>query len=86
MIFDVVAKLVSKQVSMQQLAGPVVSFRCRVWSQWALAAILDFMALIGINLAVLNLLPLVITDAVFFFSSSSRRCAVNRWPSVIKCS
>jgi regulator of sigma E protease len=63
MIYDVVAKLVSKQVSMQQLAGPVgIVQMSGVVAMSGLAAILDFMALIGINLAVINLLPLVITD------------------------
>jgi regulator of sigma E protease len=63
MIFDVVAKLVSKKVSMQQLAGPVgIVQMSGVVAMGGLAAVLDFMALIGINLAVLNLLPLVITD------------------------
>ena len=63
MIYDVVAKLVSKQVSMQQLAGPIgIVQMSGVVAMGGIAAILDFMALIGINLAVLNLLPLVITD------------------------
>ena len=63
MIYDVIGKLVSKQVSPQQLAGPVgIVQMSGVVAMGGLAAILDFMALIGINLAVLNLLPLVITD------------------------
>jgi regulator of sigma E protease len=63
MIFDVIAKLVSKQVSPQQLAGPVgIVQMSGVMAMGGPSAILDFMALIGINLAVLNVLPLVITD------------------------
>jgi regulator of sigma E protease len=63
MIFDVIGKLVSKQVSPQQLAGPVgIVQMSGVMAMGGLSAILDFMALIGINLAVLNLMPLVITD------------------------
>jgi regulator of sigma E protease len=77
MIFDVVAKLVSKQVSMQQLAGPVgIVQMSGVVAMGGLAAILDFMALIGINLAVINLLPLVITDGgllLFLFIEFLRR-------------
>jgi regulator of sigma E protease len=63
MIFDVIAKLISKQVSPQQLAGPVgIVQMSGVMAMGGPSAILDFMALIGINLAVLNVLPLVITD------------------------
>ena len=63
MIFDVVAKLVSKQVPVQQLAGPVgIVQMSGIVAMGGISAILDFMALIGINLAVLNVFPLVITD------------------------
>jgi len=63
MIYDVLAKLISRKVSPQQLAGPVgIVQMSGVMAMGGLSAILDFMALIGINLAVLNLLPLVITD------------------------
>jgi regulator of sigma E protease len=63
MIYDMVAKIVSKQVSPQQLAGPIGIVQMSGFvAMGGLSAILDFMALIGINLAVLNLLPLVITD------------------------
>jgi RIP metalloprotease RseP len=63
MIFDVIGKLVSKQVSAQQLAGPVgIVQMSGLVAMGGLSPILDFMALIGINLAVLNILPLVITD------------------------
>jgi regulator of sigma E protease len=77
MIFDVVAKLISKQVSPQQLAGPIgIVQMSGVVAMGGIAAILDFMALIGINLAVLNLLPLVITDGgllLFLVIESVRR-------------
>ena len=63
MIYDVVVKLVSRQVSPQQLAGPIgIVQMSGVMAMGGPAAILDFMALLGITLAVLNLLPLVITD------------------------
>jgi regulator of sigma E protease len=63
LVFDIIGMLSTKKVSTKELTGPVGII------QWigvvALAGpveILKFMALIGINLAVLNLLPLVITD------------------------
>ena len=63
MIFDVLAKLFEKQVSPQQLAGPIgIVQMSGVIALGGLSPILDFMALIGINLGVLNLMPLVITD------------------------
>jgi regulator of sigma E protease len=63
MIFDVLAKLLSKDVSPKQLAGPVgIVQMSGVVALSGLAPILEFMALIGINLAVLNLMPLIITD------------------------
>jgi regulator of sigma E protease len=63
MIFDVIGKLISKQVPAQQLAGPVgIVQMSGLVAMGGLSPILDFMALIGINLAVLNVMPLVITD------------------------
>jgi regulator of sigma E protease len=63
MIFDVIGKLVSKQVPPQQLAGPVgIVQMSGLVAMGGLSPVLDFMALIGINLAVLNVMPLVITD------------------------
>ena len=63
MIFDVIGKLISKQVPAQQLAGPVgIVQMSGLVAMGGLSPVLDFMALIGINLAVLNVLPLVITD------------------------
>jgi regulator of sigma E protease len=63
MIFDMLAKLVSKRVSPDQLAGPIGIVQMSGFVFFAgLSQILDFMALIGINLAVINLFPLIITD------------------------
>ncbi|MGB7569868.1 MAG: RIP metalloprotease RseP [Chitinivibrionales bacterium] len=68
MIFDVIGKLISKQVPPQQLAGPVgIVQMSGLVAMGGLSPILDFMALIGINLAVLNVLPLVITDGGLLF-------------------
>lgn len=62
-IFDVIGKLISRRVSPKQLAGPVgiVQMSGQV-ATIGVVAVLNFMAFIGVNLAVLNLLPLVITD------------------------
>jgi regulator of sigma E protease len=62
-IFDVVGKLISQRVSPKQLAGPVgiVQMSGQV-ATIGLVAVLNFMAFIGVNLAVLNLMPLIITD------------------------
>jgi regulator of sigma E protease len=63
MIFDVLGKLTSGKVSAKQLAGPLNIIPVSgMMAFQGLSTILNFMALIGINLAVLNLLPLVITD------------------------
>jgi regulator of sigma E protease len=63
MIFDVLAKLVSKKVSPDQLSGPIGIVQMSGFVAFSgLTEILDFMALIGINLAVINLFPLIITD------------------------
>jgi regulator of sigma E protease len=63
MIFDVLGKLISKQVSPKQLSGPVgIVQMSGVVALSGLVPIMEFMALIGINLGVLNLLPLLITD------------------------
>jgi regulator of sigma E protease len=63
LVFNIVGMLSTRKVSAKELTGPVGIV------QWigivALAGpveILKFMALIGINLAILNLFPLVITD------------------------
>jgi regulator of sigma E protease len=68
MIFDVIGKLASREVSAKQLAGPVGIIPASGFiALQGLSPILNFMALIGINLAVLNLLPLVITDGGLLF-------------------
>jgi regulator of sigma E protease len=68
MIFDVIGKLASREVSANQLAGPVGIIPASGFiALQGVSPILNFMALIGINLAVLNLLPLVITDGGLLF-------------------
>jgi regulator of sigma E protease len=63
MIFEVLGKLLSGEASAKQLAGPLNIIPVSgMMAFQGLSTILNFMALIGINLAVLNLLPLVITD------------------------
>lgn len=63
MIFDVIGKLISREVNANQLAGPVGIIPASGFMvMQGVSPILNFMALIGINLAVLNLMPLVITD------------------------
>jgi regulator of sigma E protease len=63
MIFDVVGKLVSRKVPASQLSGPIGIIPASGFMvMQGLSQLLNFMALIGINLAVLNLMPLVITD------------------------
>jgi len=63
MIFEVLGKLVSREVSTKELAGPVgIIPASGIIALQGVAPILSFMALISINLAVLNLFPLVITD------------------------
>jgi len=63
MIFDVVGKLFTKKVSARQLAGPLgIVQMSGVAALGGLSAVLNFMALIGINLAMLNMFPLIITD------------------------
>jgi regulator of sigma E protease len=63
MIYDVLAKLFSKQVSPKQLAGPIgIVQMTGLVALGGPVEVLNLMALIGINLAVLNLMPLIITD------------------------
>jgi regulator of sigma E protease len=68
MIFEILGKLAERQVSPQQLAGPIgiVQMSGLVFFG-GLRDILSFMGLIGVNLALLNLLPLVITDGGLLF-------------------
>ncbi|MBN1576222.1 MAG: RIP metalloprotease RseP [Chitinispirillaceae bacterium] len=68
MIFDVLGKLIARKVSVNQLSGPLGIIPASGFMLLqGLAPILNFMALIGINLAVLNLLPLIITDGGLIF-------------------
>jgi regulator of sigma E protease len=68
MIFDVLGKLFSRKVSANQLSGPLgIIPASGFMALQGLSPILNFMALIGINLAVLNLLPLIITDGGLIF-------------------
>lgn len=63
MIFDVLKKLASGAVSPKHLAGPVgIVQMSGTVAFGGILALLNFMALIGINLGVINLFPLVITD------------------------
>jgi regulator of sigma E protease len=63
MIFEVLGKLVSREVSAKELAGPIgIIPASGIIALQGISPILNFMALISINLAVLNLFPLIITD------------------------
>jgi regulator of sigma E protease len=63
MIYDVLAKLFSRQVSPKQLAGPIgIVQMTGLVALGGPVEVMNLMALIGINLGVLNLLPLIITD------------------------
>lgn len=63
MIFDVLKKLANRTVSPKQLSGPVGIIQMSgVVAFGSFVGLLNFMALIGINLGILNLLPLIITD------------------------
>ena len=67
--FNNLGKIISRQVSARQLAGPIgiVQMSGGV-ALMGLVPVLDFMALISINLALLNLLPfLIITDGGLLF-------------------
>src|SRR5690554_285263 len=68
MIFDVIGKLISREVSANQLSGPIGIIPASGFMLFqGLSPLLNFMALIGINLAVLNLMFLVITDGGLLF-------------------
>lgn len=77
MIFKVLGKIASAAISPKQLAGPVGIIQMS--GAVALDSIIDLinlMALIGINLGVLNLFPLIITDGgvlLFLIIESLRR-------------
>lgn len=63
LIFRVLGMLFTGRASTQELAGPVgiIQVSGQI-AQQSFSAILIFMALLGVNLALINLLPLVITD------------------------
>jgi regulator of sigma E protease len=63
MIFDVLGKLVTRKVSTTELSGPIGIIPASGFiALQGISPMLNFMALISINLAVLNLFPLIITD------------------------
>ncbi|MBN1982113.1 MAG: RIP metalloprotease RseP [Chitinivibrionales bacterium] len=63
MIFDVLSKLFNKTISAKQLSGPIGIIQMSgVVALGSFVSLLNFIALIGINLAVINLFPLIITD------------------------
>lgn len=63
MIFDVIGKMFAREVPASQLSGPLgIIPASGFMALQGLSPILQLMSLIGIQLAVLNLLPLVITD------------------------
>lgn len=63
MIFDTLKKLVMQQISPKYLSGPVgIMQMSGAAVQSGLSSLLQLLALIGINLGLLNLMPLVITD------------------------
>jgi regulator of sigma E protease len=63
LIFVMLRKLASREVSPENLSGPIGIVQISgILALLGPVVILNFMALIGINLAVLNLFPLIITD------------------------
>lgn len=63
MIFDVLSKVAEGRISLGHLSGPLaIVMISGTAAQAGISALLNFMAMISINLGVLNLLPLVITD------------------------
>ncbi len=63
MIFDILKKLAQRDVSPKHLAGPIGIIQMSgAAAMGSLQFLLNFLALIGINLAVINLFPLIITD------------------------
>jgi regulator of sigma E protease len=62
-IFRFLGALVTGSIAPRNLAGPVgiVQMSGRA-AQEGFSALIDFMALISINLGILNLMPLVVTD------------------------
>jgi len=63
LIFDTLKKLLTLVVSPQYLSGPVgIMQMSGAAAKSGLSSLLQLLALIGINLGILNLMPLVITD------------------------
>jgi regulator of sigma E protease len=62
-IFDVVHRLLTREVSVGQLGGPIAITRASVAAaQSGLESLLWLIALLSVNVAVLNLLPIPILD------------------------
>jgi len=63
MIFETLKKLITRLISPEYLSGPVgIMQMSGAAAQSGISALLQLLALIGINLGLLNLMPLVITD------------------------
>jgi len=63
MIFSVLGKLGTRQVPIDHLAGPLtIILMFGSAAQAGVSYLLNFMAMISINLGIINLMPLVITD------------------------
>ncbi len=81
MIFDVIGKMFSREVPASQLSGPLgIIPASGFMALQGISPILQLMSLIGIQLAVLNLLPLVITDGgqlLFLLIEAVRRKPVS---------
>lgn len=70
LIFVSVVKLIQRKVSMDNLGGPIlITQAASKAAKHSLAALLDLTALISVNLAILNLLPIPALDGghLFFF-------------------
>ncbi|MBD3420328.1 MAG: RIP metalloprotease RseP [Chitinivibrionales bacterium] len=69
LVFKVIGKIASRDVSVKNLSGPVgiVSMSGGMALNMPFSELMMFIAMIGINLAVLNLLPLIITDGGILF-------------------
>lgn len=81
MIFDVIGKMFAREVPASQLSGPLGIIPASGFMVLqGISPILQLMSLIGIQLAVLNLLPLVITDGgqlLFLLIEAVRRKPVS---------
>jgi regulator of sigma E protease len=63
MIVDIVKKLATRQLSVSQLSGPVGITRMSVEAaRTGLETLLSLIALLSVNVAILNLLPIPILD------------------------